>query len=120
MAVIFFIDRGALLCYNALKSAHKEQIMSETQGNEVETIRQALRGVFDPEIGMSVVDLGMIREITPTDKSVDIKMILTTPFCPLANMLVSQVQDAAQNAVGRPVKVTLGTEPWAPSMMEKG
>ena len=119
MVIIVFIDMSMLPCYNVLKSAHKEQSMSETQVNEVETIRQALRGVFDPEIGMSVVDLGMIREVTSTDESVEIKMILTTPFCPLANMLVSQVQSAAESAVGRPVKVTLGKEPWDPSMMEK-
>jgi metal-sulfur cluster biosynthetic enzyme len=91
----------------------------QVEGNEAETIRQALRGVYDPEIGMSVVDLGMIREITPTEENVEIKMILTTPFCPLASMMVSQVQSAAEQAVGRPVKVTLGTEPWSPSMMER-
>ncbi len=85
--------------------------------NEVETIRAALRDVYDPEIGMSVVDLGMIREITPGENQVDIKMILTTPFCPLARMMVAQVQQAAEQAAGRTVKVTLSDEPWDPSMI---
>jgi len=95
--------------------------MSETkiERGEVEAIREALRGVFDPEIGMSVVDLGLIREIIPTEEGVEIKMILTTPFCPLASLMVSQVQSAAESAVDRPVKVTLGTEPWHPSMMSR-
>lgn len=84
---------------------------------EIEAIRAALRNVYDPEIGMNVVDLGMIREITPGEERVDIRMILTTPFCPLAGMLVAQVQRAAEQAVGRKVKVTLGDEAWDPSMM---
>jgi serine O-acetyltransferase len=93
--------------------------MAETPStqNEVETIRAALRDVYDPEIGMSVVDLGMIREITPGETQVDIKMILTTPFCPLARMMVAQVQQAAEQAAGRAVKVTLSDEPWDPSMI---
>ena len=85
--------------------------------DEAETIRTALRDVYDPEIGMSVVELGMIREITPSEGQVDIKMILTTPFCPLARMMVAQVQEAAEKAVGRTVKVTLANEPWDPSMI---
>ena len=93
--------------------------MAETPAkqDEIETIRTALREVYDPEIGMSVVELGMIREIVPSDAQVDIKMILTTPYCPLATMMVSQVQQAAQAAAGRTVKVTLANEPWDPSMI---
>lgn len=95
--------------------------MSETEveHSEVETIREALRTVLDPEIGMSVVDMGLIREIVPTEEAVEVKMILTTPFCPLAHMIVSQVQVAAEKVVDRPVRVTLGTELWDPSMMNR-
>jgi len=51
-------------------------------------IREALRPVVDPEIGVSVVDLGMIREIVlAEDGTVEVKMVLTTPFCPLASMI---------------------------------
>jgi metal-sulfur cluster biosynthetic enzyme len=94
-------------------------MMAETsvKQDEAELIRTALRDVYDPEIGMSVVELGMIREITPSAEQVDIKMILTTPFCPLARMMVGQVQQAAEKAVGRTVKVTLANEPWDPSMI---
>ena len=60
--------------------------------NEAELIREALQGVIDPHVGMSVVDMGMVREITPGEEDVQIKMILTSPFCPLASMIVSQVQ----------------------------
>lgn len=85
--------------------------------DEVEAIRTALRGVHDPEIGISVMELGMIREITAGEQQIDIKMILTSPFCPLAGMIVAQVQRAAEQAAGRTVKVTLADEPWDPSMI---
>lgn len=85
-----------------------------------ETILNALRSVVDPEIGMNVVDLGMIRQIVLGDEGkVEVKMVLTTPFCPLANMLVEQVRRAAIVPGVREVKVTLLDEPWDPSWMKK-
>ena len=91
--------------------------MAETGQDAAESIRDALRNVYDPEIGMSVVELGMIRDIDVGEEQVEIKMILTTPFCPLASLIVSQVQKAAEGTIDRPVKVTMGTEPWDPSMI---
>ncbi len=86
-----------------------------------EIILDALRSVIDPEIGMSVVDLGMIRQIVLGDEGkVEIKMVLTTPFCPLANMLVEQVRRAAAVIPGvQEAKVTLLDEPWDPSWMKQ-
>jgi len=83
-----------------------------------ERIREALRQVEDPELGMNVVDLGFIREIEAGDDGFKITMILTTPFCPLAHMLVSQVQEAAENAVDEPIEVVMGDEQWNPAMMK--
>ncbi|NLF01000.1 MAG: metal-sulfur cluster assembly factor [Anaerolineales bacterium] len=90
----------------------------EVSQDEVKkAIRDALLNVYDPEIGMSVVELGMIRDIAVDKEPVQIQMILTTPFCPLAGLIVSQVQKAAEAAAGRPVQVTMGTEAWDPSMI---
>lgn len=86
-----------------------------------QTIMDALRPVIDPEIGMSVVDLGMIREIEIEGDAVEIKMVLTAPFCPLADMLTSQVRQAAAAVPGvKEVKVTLLDEPWNPAWMQRG
>ena len=92
---------------------------AESERNEVELIREALQSVIDPHVGMSVVDMGMVREIIPSDDEIQIKMILTSPFCPLASMITSQVQQAAEGVAERPVKVELGKEPWSPSMMNQ-
>jgi serine O-acetyltransferase len=83
-------------------------------------IREALRPVMDPEIGMSVVDLGMIREVAIEGDTVEVKMVLTAPFCPLANFIVNRVQQAAATVPGvKEAKVTLLDEPWDPSWMRK-
>jgi serine O-acetyltransferase len=81
-------------------------------------IREALRPVVDPEMGVSVVDLGMIREVEVEGDAVEIKMVLTTPFCPMAGMITEQVREAAAGVEGvEEAKVTLLDEPWDPSWM---
>ncbi len=83
-------------------------------------ILEALRPVVDPEIGMSVVDLGMIREVTVEKDTVEIKMVLTVPFCPLAGLITGQVRQAAAAVEGvKEVRVTLLQEPWNPAWMQR-
>lgn len=85
-----------------------------------EQIREALRPVMDPEIGMSVVDLGMIREVVVEGDQVEIKMVLTAPFCPLANLITEQVRQAAEGVPGvKEAKVTLLRKRWDPSWMQR-
>lgn len=77
-------------------------------------ILDALRSVVDPEIGMNVVELALIKQIILGEDSAEIKMILTTPFCPYAGSLIAQVKEAAESVVERPVKITLLAERWDP------
>ncbi len=83
-------------------------------------IKEALRQVIDPEIGLNVVELGLIREIEMNEDSVEITMILTTPFCPYGPALIEQVRIAADTVTGGGSQVEVGTELWDPSMMEEG
>jgi metal-sulfur cluster biosynthetic enzyme len=77
-------------------------------------ILDALRSVVDPEIGMNVVELALIKQIVlGTDQS-EIKMILTTPFCPYAGSMIQQVKEAAESVVDHEVKITLLAERWDP------
>jgi serine O-acetyltransferase len=85
-----------------------------------QSILEALRPVVDPEIGMSVVDMGMIREIAITGDTVEVKMVLTAPFCPLAGLITEQVRQAAARVPGvREVKVSILDEPWDPSWIQR-
>ncbi|MCX7854615.1 MAG: metal-sulfur cluster assembly factor [Anaerolineae bacterium] len=94
--------------------AESQQPLSE---QEITRIQEALREVYDPEIGISVVDLGLVRKIEEVDGEVQITMILTAPFCPLAGMILEEARRAAQAVTERPVKVVMGMERWDPSMM---
>lgn len=91
------------------------------EGNFMEKeskIMEALQEVYDPELGMSVVDLDLIREIKVGQEETEIKMILTTPFCPIADLMLDQVREKAEEAIGGKVKVTLLDELWNPEAIK--
>ncbi len=77
-------------------------------------ILDALRAVVDPELGMDVVELALIRQIIIGSEASEIKMVLTTPFCPYAGSMVQQIRDQAESVLEHPVKVTLLAERWDP------
>lgn len=95
--------------------------MSEmTVEERIDELMTALRNVVDPELGMNVVELGLIRDVKLDEDSVNITMILTTPFCPYAPAMISQVKMTAERALELPTTVEMGMEMWDPSMMEEG
>jgi metal-sulfur cluster biosynthetic enzyme len=92
----------------------------ETTNGDVteETVREALRGVQDPELHLDVVTLGLIRSVDLETTPVQVKMLLTTPFCPYGPWLVQQVKETTEFAAGREAKVEVVPEQWTPEMME--
>ena len=90
---------------------------SEIQSKE-EGVREALRSVIDPEIGMNVMELGLIRDIDIQEERAHITMIMTTPFCPYAPAMIKATRKATQEAIDQPATVDMGTEQWDFSMME--
>jgi metal-sulfur cluster biosynthetic enzyme len=95
----------------------KKDLGNSIKSNE---IMEALREVYDPELGMNVVELGLIRKIQLDEDVCNVEMILTTPFCPYAPALMREVENVAQIAAGVPTEVEMGVEMWDPSMMEEG
>jgi metal-sulfur cluster biosynthetic enzyme len=85
-----------------------------------EDVRYALRDVVDPEIGMDVITLGLIREIDIKPESTHVNMILTTPFCPYGPQLMEQTRRTVQEVTGVPTTIEMGIDMWDPSMMEEG
>lgn len=87
-----------------------------------EELMESLRVVIDPEIGLNVVELGLIRaiEVNEEDDTADLTMILTTPFCPYGPQLIEQVRMVGNKVMNGGVTVEIGTELWDPSMMEEG
>ena len=90
----------------------------ETNPELVEPLRAGLAQVIDPEIGLNVVQLGLIREVTLDEDVVKMHMILTTPFCPYGPAMIESTRQKAQAAVNKPVTIEMGAEMWDFSMME--
>jgi metal-sulfur cluster biosynthetic enzyme len=83
-------------------------------------LREALRTVVDPEIGMNIMELGLIRNIEIYDDHAHLTMIMTTPFCPYAPQLLEQTRRTSQEFLGVPATIEMGMEMWDPAMMEDG
>ncbi|MCL4426674.1 MAG: metal-sulfur cluster assembly factor [Firmicutes bacterium] len=87
-----------------------------------EEVTAALKEVYDPEIGINIVDLGLIYETKIEEEDrVKIKMTLTVPGCPLAQMLVEQARQAVAGIPGvKDAQVELVWDPpWTPDRMSK-
>ena len=90
-------------------------------GSREEEIMEALREVIDPEIGLNIVELGLIRNLE-LDEEVNAHdvMIMTTPFCPYAPQLLEQTRQVVDRQVDGEATVEMGSELWDPSLMEEG
>jgi metal-sulfur cluster biosynthetic enzyme len=90
--------------------------------SQEEQLTEALRSVIDPEIGLNIIELGLVRnmETDPDSLKTKITMILTTPFCPYGPQLIEQVRIVGNQIMPGGIQVELGTELWDPSMMEEG
>lgn len=81
-------------------------------------IRAVLETVMDPEINLSVIDLGLIREIQFLDPPKTlIRMMLTTPFCPYAPQLMAEVKQATMSVMPQECEVEIMPDPWSPDLM---
>ena len=78
-----------------------------------ENIREALREVLDPEVGIDIVDLGLIKEIRVKETTAEIDMVLTSKTCPLVDHLSDQVRRKALGVCGiTTVEIHVLDEPW--------
>lgn len=83
-------------------------------------VYDALREVDDPEAGMNIVELGLVYRVDVAPGRIEVDMTMTTPACPVADMLVEQATRAVQRACpeGTEVRLQLVWEPiWNASMM---
>jgi metal-sulfur cluster biosynthetic enzyme len=90
----------------------------ETHPELVLPLRAKLAEVVDPEIGMNVLQLGLIRKVDVEGEIVKMYVILTTPFCPYGPAMIDSIRQKAQEGVNKPVTIEMGMEPWDFSLME--
>lgn len=81
-----------------------------------EQVTRALRDVVDPELGRSVVDLGLIYDVRIDGGRIGVTMTLTTPGCPLHECMTEWVREAVGRIPGvEQVTATITFEPpWTP------
>ena len=88
-----------------------------------EQVLDALRTVFDPEIGINIVDLGLVYGIEQSaEHAVKINFTLTTPACPVGPMIMAQIEQAASTVEGVDEVETeiVFSPPWDPREMASG
>lgn len=62
-------------------------------------VKKAVSNVVDPEIGLTLGELNLIKDVRREDGSIIVEFVATTPFCPLAEILAMMVKDAANTVV---------------------
>ena len=85
-----------------------------------DSVRDALRGVMDPEAGMNIVDLGLVYGVEVSDQGVQVQMTMTSAACPMADMIVDEVCAAVESVVPKGTRVDVGMvwdPPWTPDRM---
>jgi metal-sulfur cluster biosynthetic enzyme len=90
---------------------------------DIQEIRSALRGVIDPELGINIVDLGLVYDIAIDGNAIAVEMTMTTPSCPLGEYLTDSVERALSLSFPHTrIGIDMVWEPaWTPEMIsEKG
>jgi metal-sulfur cluster biosynthetic enzyme len=93
--------------------------MAETTTVSLEDIKEALRDVYDPEIPVNVLDLGLIYDIQVNEGQVYVQMTLTFPGCGMGPYIVQNTEWRIAEVEGvRDVEVEMVFDPpWTPEMI---
>ncbi|MEZ6057969.1 MAG: metal-sulfur cluster assembly factor [Planctomycetaceae bacterium] len=85
---------------------------------ELELI-EALKQVIDPELMINIVDLGLVYEVSQTERTVNVEMTLTSPACPAGPQIISQSKMALEqldDVDEAKIKLVM-SPPWSPERM---
>jgi metal-sulfur cluster biosynthetic enzyme len=93
--------------------------IESTNPDLVEPVTEELKKVMDPEIGLNILELGLVRNVAVINGEAKLLMIMTTPFCPYGPALLETTRQQAEIGLKLPTTVTLSYEPWDPSMMDE-
>ncbi len=94
--------------------------LETTHPDMVEPMKDVFRQIVDPEIGLNIIELGLVRDVIINEDSAQVQMILTTPFCPYGPAILETTRMKAEEYLKKPTTIDMGTEMWDLSYMEEG
>lgn len=83
----------------------------------------ALRHVVDPEVAMSIVDVGLIYAVTVSDEGLHVRLTMTSAACPVADVIMGDVERELDSVAPPGMKIALELvwdPPWTPDRMSEG
>jgi metal-sulfur cluster biosynthetic enzyme len=105
-----------------MPQAIRPAIMTPPSLPDPETARAALRKVVDPEVGMNIVDLGLVYRIAAEDDALVVEMTMTSPACPMGDMILEDAEAALRPLLPDGMRLDLRlvwSPPWEPGMMSE-
>jgi metal-sulfur cluster biosynthetic enzyme len=96
--------------------------IESTNPELIDSLENALREVVDPEIGLNIIELGLVRNVAlkPEAEKAHVQMIMTTPFCPYAPALLEMTRTKTAEVLDKPTSIEMGMELWDVTYMEEG
>lgn len=94
--------------------------IENTHPELVPPLEDGLSEITDPELGLDILQLGLVRNIEIKDDHAVLTMILTTPFCPYGPSMMESTRKKAESILEISTKINYGSETWDPTMMEDG
>jgi metal-sulfur cluster biosynthetic enzyme len=104
--------------YSLMRYAMSRQ--SETLSEE--EVLTVLRSVIDPEIGMNIVDLGLVYGVEISDHKLHVDLTMTTPACPMGEMILDDVREVLSSLEPADVEIDISLvwdPPWSPDRMSE-
>lgn len=92
----------------------------KTHPHSINDLIEGLSGISDPELGYTIIQLGLIRDIEILDEHALVNMILTTPYCPYGPSMMESARKKVEQILKMPTEIEYGSEVWDPAMMEEG
>jgi metal-sulfur cluster biosynthetic enzyme len=94
--------------------------VENTHPDLVAALEEGLSEIVDPELGLNIIQLGLVRDVAIKEGSAVVTMILTTPYCPYGPSIMESTRKKAESILNMPTKINYGRETWDPTMMEEG
>lgn len=94
--------------------------IASTHPEKLAGLQEVLRQIIDPEIGLNIIELGLVRDVVLQSDEVNMTMILTTPFCPYGPAMLESTRQKTEEFFKLPTTIKMGMEMWDFSYMEEG